>query len=179
MASDSMDIKKDLCNYLQVVASGNFATSGPLSNANNPGLFVKGIGKVGLPLSDRDAADLSRASHEAPFGKGNATFVDLKVRKTWELNSNQFELRNPAWPATLQEVVEKVAEELGVVDGASSVRAEMHKLLLYEPGAFFDKHREYATTIFTCSFAKYWQYRESSWDVRHSRDCTTFGAHRW
>ena len=148
MACDSLAIQKDLCNYLQVIDSGKFATSGPLPNANNPGLFVKGVGKVGLPLSERDAADLSRASHEAPFGKGSETFVDPTVRKTWELNPNQFELRNRAWPSTLHEVVGKLAQELGVVDGASSIRAEVHKLLLYEPGAFFDKHREYAASRF-------------------------------
>ena len=148
MAIDSLDIKEDLCNYLQVIGSGKFATSGPLANASNPGLFVKGIGKVGLPLSERDAADIGRASHEAPFGKGSETFVDATVRKTWELNPNQFELRNPAWLSTLHEVVGKVAQELGVVDGASSIRAELHKLLLYERGAFFDKHREYATNLF-------------------------------
>ena len=148
MTSDRLDIKEDLCNYLQVIDSGNFAASGPVTNARNPGLFVQGIGKIGLPLSDRDAADLCRVGHEAPFGKGSETFVDPTVRKTWELNPNQFELRNPAWPLTLQEVVTKVAEELGVIDGAFGIRAELHKLLLYEPGAFFDKHREYAAGHF-------------------------------
>lgn len=147
MADDSLQIREDLCNYLQVIDSGKFATSGPLINASNPGLFVKGLGKVGLPLSERDAADLSRESHEAPFGKGSETFVYETVRKTWELNPCQFELRNPAWPSTLHEAVGKVAQELGVLNGASSIRAELHKLLLYEPGAFFDKHREYAASL--------------------------------
>ena len=144
MASDSQVIKEDLCNYLQVIDGGKFATSGPLPHVNNPGLFIEGVGKVGLPLSDRDAADIGRASHKAPFGKGSKTFVDQTVRKTWELNPDQLELRNPAWEYTLQGVVEKVAQELGILDGASLLRAELHKLLLYEPGAFFDKHREYA-----------------------------------
>lgn len=147
MANDSLDVREDLCMCLQVIDSGKFATSGPMTTASNPGLFVEGIGKVGLPLSDRDAADLSRISHEAPFGKGSETFVDLNVRKTWELNPHQFKLRNPAWPSTLQNVVAKVAQDLGVVDGASSVRAELHKMLLYEPGAFFEKHREYAASL--------------------------------
>lgn len=79
MEPDWVDVKGDLCNYLQVIDSGQFAISRPLANANNPGLFIEGIGKVGLPLSDRDAADLSRTSHEAPFGKGSETFVDPTV----------------------------------------------------------------------------------------------------
>ena len=80
MTSDWLDIKEDLCNYLQVIDSGNFAASGPVTNARNPGLFVQGIGKIGLPLSDRDAADLCRVGHEAPFGKGSETFVDPYAR---------------------------------------------------------------------------------------------------
>ena len=146
MAIESLDIKEDLCKYLRVIDSGKFATSGPVTTASNPGLFVEGIGKVGLPLSDRDAADLSRISHEAPFGKGSETFVDLNVRKTWELNPNQFKLRNPAWPSTLRDIIAKVAQDLGILDGVSSVRAELHKLLLYEPGAFFEKHKEYVAS---------------------------------
>ena len=144
---------EDLYNYLCLIDrdSGNFATSGPLTNASSPGLFVHGIGKIGLPLSDRDAVALSRVSHEAPFGKGSETFVDSTVRKTWELNPDQFELRNPAWQSTLNIVIDKVAEDLGVVDGASSIRAELHKLLLYSPGAFFDKHREYVASHALCS----------------------------
>ncbi len=147
-ASDEMDIKGDLLDCLEVIDSGNWATSGPLSNANNPGLFVKGIGKIGLPLSDRDAGEFCRVSHEAPpgKGKGRGTSVDPAVRKTWELAPKQFELRNPAWRTTVDEVVGRVAQDLGVVGGGFGVRAQMHKLLLYGPGAFIDKHRKYAAS---------------------------------
>lgn len=41
MSSDWLDTKEDLCNYLLDVDSGNFAVSGPVINARNPGLFVK------------------------------------------------------------------------------------------------------------------------------------------
>ena len=153
-ASDEMDIKGDLLDCLEVIDSGNWATSGPLSNANNPGLFVNGIGKIGLPLSDRDAVELCRVSHEAPpgkgkgkgKGKGSETSVDPTVRKTWELRPKQFEMRNPAWRTTVDEIVRSVAQELGVVGGAFGVRAEMGRLLLYGPGAFMDKHRKYAAS---------------------------------
>lgn len=142
MTHDWRDVKDDLCAYLQVIDKGTFATSGLLPNASNPGLFVHGIGKIGLPLPERDATEIARVSHEAPFGKGSKTFVDPTVRRTWELNPSQFELQNPAWTSTLHEAVNRIAEELGVMNATSSIRAELHKLLLYEPGAFFDKHRE-------------------------------------
>lgn len=68
---------------------------------------------------------------------------------------HQFELRNSAWSSTLREVVGKVAQKPGFVDGASSIRAELHKLLFYGPCAFFDKHREYAAIIFLFYFCEY------------------------
>ncbi|KAM0798273.1 hypothetical protein BDR22DRAFT_891578 [Usnea florida] len=110
MADESLDIKEELCKYHRVIDSGKFAAPGPKSTASNPALFVAGIEKVGLSLSDRDAADPSRISYESPFGKGNETFVDLN--------------------------------DLGVIDGAPSVRAELYKRLLYELGALFEKHRD-------------------------------------
>ncbi|KAL8673255.1 MAG: hypothetical protein Q9168_002332 [Polycauliona sp. 1 TL-2023] len=142
MTEHAQDVNEALRKCLQVIGEGNFATSGLLPNAINPGLFVHGVGKVGLPLTDRDAEALTAAAHRAPFGKGTQTFVDSAVRKTWELNPDQFELRNPAWRTTLQDAVSRVAKDLAVVGGSSAVRPELHKLLLYEPGAFFDKHKD-------------------------------------
>lgn len=78
MAEDSEDVKARLRECLEVIGGGHFATSGLLPNANNPGLFVHNLGKVGLPLSDRDAGDIARVAHEAPFGKGSETFVDRR-----------------------------------------------------------------------------------------------------
>ena len=127
-------------------ADATFAISGSISNAANPGLFVKGLGGIGLPLSEHDAQRLAGSCHQAPFGKGSETVIDTSVRNTWELNSTQFELQNPAWPETLNEIVTKTADGLGIVLGAASIRAELYKLLLYEEGAFFDRHREYVSS---------------------------------
>ena len=135
---DAVHIKENLKDYLEVISNGSFATSGTLSNAANPGIFFEVLGKIGLPLSEIDASEICRINHEFPLGKGTKTFVDTTVRKTWELNPSQFQLRNPSWQSTLQDAVGKVAKELGVLEGAESIQAELHKLLLYEPGAFFD-----------------------------------------
>ncbi|KAK5149252.1 hypothetical protein LTR04_007275 [Oleoguttula sp. CCFEE 6159] len=105
-----------------------------------PGLYIEGIGIVGLPLGERDAKAIIQASHQAPFGKGNETLVDVTVRKTWELNADQFQLRNPAWSKFLQKILDNTAEALGV--HVSGLRAELYKLLLYEEGAMFKLHQE-------------------------------------
>ncbi|KAI4233530.1 MAG: hypothetical protein LQ349_004358 [Xanthoria aureola] len=135
-------IKEEIGNYLEAIGDGFFATSGVIPIAMNPGLSLKGLGRVGLPLSERDANDIAKISREAPFGKGTKKLVDKSVRNTWEIDPTQVEFRNPQWQKTLQYAVSKTVEQLGVLGGQSSVRADLHKLLLYEEGGFFKTHRD-------------------------------------
>ncbi|KAI9836172.1 MAG: hypothetical protein M1837_003435 [Sclerophora amabilis] len=136
-------ILKSLSTVKAKSAYGSFAFSETLPYAVNPGLDINGIGAIGLPLSERDATTITKACHKAPFGKGGDTIVDPLVRNTWELNADQFELKNPAWGGFLQKVVEKTGKELGVAGGGRGIRAELYKLLLYEEGAMFKPHQEY------------------------------------
>ncbi|KAL8884709.1 MAG: hypothetical protein Q9215_007305 [Flavoplaca cf. flavocitrina] len=94
------EIKEEIDKYLEAIGDGFFATSGAIPMAVNPGLSIKGLGKVGLPLSNRDAKDLVKYA------------------------------------------VSKTVEQLGVLGGEPSVRADLHKLLLYEEGGFFKTHRD-------------------------------------
>ncbi|KAI9744730.1 MAG: hypothetical protein M1818_001655 [Claussenomyces sp. TS43310] len=119
---------------------GSFAVSGSPRQCANPGVFVNGVGSIGLPLSDRDARALVEASHEAPFGKGSETIVDVNVRKTWELNADAFELQNPAWPAELATMLQDVLQRMGIPK--LGVKAELYKMLLYEEGAMFKPHQD-------------------------------------
>ena len=80
---------------------GHFAKSGRLPNAVNPGLDIHGLGMIGLPLSEREAVELSKVCYQAPFGKGSETIVDTTVRNTLELDEDQFELQNPEWQGIL------------------------------------------------------------------------------
>lgn len=72
-----------------------FATSSALPPAVNPDLYIHGLGSIGLPLSDQDALEIRKVCHCAPFGQGSETIFDTGVRNTWELNTDEFELRNP------------------------------------------------------------------------------------
>ena len=62
----------------------------------------------GSPISalravlEREAVKLTKAYHQAPFGKGGKTIVDTDMKNTWELSADQFELQNPAWQITLE-----------------------------------------------------------------------------
>ena len=142
---DSQDIKDQLLELLHAIQkheTGSFATSGSLPHSANPGLYVHGLGLIGLPLSERLAVELAGICHQAPFGKGRKTVVDTTVRKTWELNPSLFEIRNPAWQECVKTAVQSVGKELGIVGGMSSISAQLYKMLLYEKGAFFERHTE-------------------------------------
>jgi hypothetical protein len=134
---------KDLDECLTNIQSdGSFALFEALNNAPNPGLYIKGSGTIGLPLSDHDAQAIISASHEAPFGKGEETIVDTGVRKTWEVSPGEFELKNPAWQPFIESIVAKVSAGLGVDAAGKGVAAQLYKLLLYEEGAMFKPHQE-------------------------------------
>lgn len=125
-----------------VKAAGSFAAQFHSSLYPNPGLYIKGIGLVGLPLSTKDAKAIIRCSKQAPFGRGDETVVDISVRRTWELDTSKFEIRNPAWVEYLSDLKSKAIDALGVSASPSDIRAEPYKLLLYEKDAFFKAHRD-------------------------------------
>lgn len=127
-----------------IEAKGDFASFGALEHIVDPGIHIKasdGIDHaIKIPLNEQGARALSGASHHAPFGKGSETIVDTSIRRTWELNADQFELRNPEWQQYLDGIIAKVSKDLGVSSGTGGLRAELYKMLLYEKGAMFKAH---------------------------------------
>jgi hypothetical protein len=117
---------------------GTFASSRTYKQYPNPRISIN-LGLIGLPLSTRDAKAIAGKCKQAPFGKGDQTFVDETVRKTWELDSNEFSCSNPEWNSYLEELAGQKMQDLGVqIVG----HAQPYKLLLYEEGAFFKAHRD-------------------------------------
>jgi 2-oxoglutarate-Fe(II)-dependent oxygenase superfamily protein len=103
------------------------------------GLDVKGIGPIGVPVTSADAKRIIGKAIQAPYGRGEATIVDTDVRRVWQLEPTQFALRNTAWSEALAGVVDTVRRDFGI---RSKVAAELYKLLVYEKGSFFKRHRD-------------------------------------
>lgn len=81
--------------------------------------------------------------------KAEETIIDTSVRKTWELNSDQFELRNPQWTSYINDITARAISELGFIsNNVDAVQAELYKLLIYEKGAMFKLHKEYVCLQF-------------------------------
>lgn len=130
--------KDDLETCLDTIESaGDFAGSKSYSAFVNPGLEVSGS-PIPLPLTLRDAQTLRSSCRQAPYGKGEATLVDESVRKTWELGCDQFSLGNPDWHEFIDTLLRDVVHPLGM----TNIRADPYKLLLYEEGSFFKKHKD-------------------------------------
>ncbi|KAI4284767.1 MAG: hypothetical protein L6R38_001167 [Xanthoria sp. 2 TBL-2021] len=122
--SDVDDLKLSLEETLSSFKTfGSFATSGK------------------VPGDVSTAKQIIEVCHKAPFGKGSETIIDENVRKTWELNPDQFGLLDPTWPTIVARLLNTISKELGC-DRDVPVRANLYKLLLYEEGTHFRPHKD-------------------------------------
>lgn len=74
---------------------GEMACFVVLPDPVNPGLFVEGLGTIGLPLSARDAFRIIKSSNIGPPNVSESTNTSNDV--ICEISSDSFKLRNPAW----------------------------------------------------------------------------------
>ncbi len=127
---------------LQILESGgksaDFAVSGSFSVVL-PGLDVKGVGPVGLPVNPSVARELIEHADQAPYGQGEQTIVDTKVRRVWQIDPQEIKIGNPDWDLQMAALVATVAHELGIM---REVTYDFYKLLVYEKGCFFKPHRD-------------------------------------
>lgn len=79
-------------------------------------------------------------SEQAPFGRGEDTVTDNSVRNCWQIDASQFEISNPMWDVAMKNLADLIAAELGLYD--CEVIFEPYKLLTYETGSFFVRHRD-------------------------------------
>lgn len=132
-------ITDQLFNALQnVQRPGNFYAAGTL-DVFPPHLVVEGVGRIALPLLSLQAEQLVAVAEHAPYGRGQETIVDTKVRRTWQIDANRVTLSGKHWQENLDVIVNRAAIGLGV---SGEVRAELYKLLVYDAGSFFISHRD-------------------------------------
>lgn len=134
------DIKTELLAILsELKGSGKFATTGK-EGFIIPGIEIDEIGEVSFPLNEKQAKEIIRIAHKAPFGMGSSTIIDESVRKTWEIDAGNFRISNPSWTKLLDRIIKKTKENLGLED--YHIEANTYKLLVYEEGGFFLPHKD-------------------------------------
>jgi hypothetical protein len=118
--------------------SAKFLVTGRLPILD-PGLEVEGLGHIPVPLGRGAAKKLIATCQLAPYGKGEQTLVNTQVRKTFELDPRKFVLSDE-WSSAIEQVTRGVAASLGLP--VDRLEARLYKLLVYEKGGFFLRHRD-------------------------------------
>lgn len=88
----------------------------------NPCLNIAGLGSIGLPLSDRDAASIKafeRASYDGDI---------------WSINANHISFENPRWEKDVSSLTSIIYRRLGINLGTDPPNYRLDRLLLLGPG---------------------------------------------
>lgn len=105
-----------------------------------PKLEVDGVGVVSFPIVDLQVRQIIEQAERAPYGRGEKTILDTSVRKVWQLAPSKIHLSGRSWEGSFRSIVDQVADGLGCEK--DNVSAELYKLLVYDPSAFFAPHRD-------------------------------------
>jgi hypothetical protein len=119
--------------------AGTFSASGKLDPVF-PGLIIKNVGEISLPLSENQAEKIIQQCEQAPFGRGEETIVDTNVRNVWQISPETLEFTNPQWDLVIANACKDVAKQLGLSD--CKINFELYKVLVYAKGSFFQEHRD-------------------------------------
>ncbi len=133
------DLSLALASILQsVLRPGDFHATGRL-DIFTPQLEVTGVGPVALPLLPAQAEQLVAVAEHAPYGRGTDTLIDTRVRRTWQIGADRVHIGGRHWAQSLATIVARSATGLGVLE---PVAAELYKMLIYDAGSFFVRHRD-------------------------------------
>lgn len=107
-------------------------------DADHLQLVIEGIGHVQLPVHAEQARQLSLLGQPARFGRGEETLTDLQVRDTWEIPKSLLRIE---WSDAFRVLLDAMRDELRLAPRCR-LTADLHSMLLYEPGQFFVAHQD-------------------------------------
>lgn len=121
----------------KIPLESKFAVHATLKDAPNPHLYIKGVGFIGLPLSERDIKKIIFASNQSAASQPGAPDCPQPASTTvWELPNILWRPQNPAWKENTESILRKSMKGLGL--NPSKIRSlDMlrHSLILYAPGS--------------------------------------------
>lgn len=123
-----------------VPSAGLFAAR-RTGSAENLALEVAGVGPIGLPVTPTQARRLCEVARPARYGLREHTLLDANVRDTWEVPRDRVTVDERRWRETLLPVLNTLRSELGLAPDCE-LSAELHSMLVYEPGQFFRRHQD-------------------------------------
>ncbi|XP_063693304.1 uncharacterized protein LOC134825097 [Bolinopsis microptera] len=123
--------------------SGDFATSGLLSDAelpNIPLIEVNGYGLLSFPLNDTTFQCLKPLYKQTSCGKGEETLA-VKGRNSYQLEPTQFEIKNETFTNQINLLIQnKIKSGLGLA--GATIYGKICKLIIYEKGSKSEEHKD-------------------------------------
>ena len=111
------------------------------ASINKLHIEIKGFGQLKLPFTARKAKTLIKHAKPAKFGWRDQTLLDKTVRNAWEISKSNIKIDTSLWNEELKSVLSILKKDLGLPDSAT-LKANLHNLLIYEPGQFFSPHQD-------------------------------------
>lgn len=126
-------IQYALGKILAKVHDHPFATCGFMGCNTLPGIFIHGLGGIGLPLSKQDAVAIGNLDQSASIDVGIIS-PKTSPSEALVLARDRFEQRNDLWQSGVEDTVNQVALELGLqAGGRGPLRPELSALCLRTP----------------------------------------------
>lgn len=124
----------------QLEAQGSFSTR-KTSIAEDLNIEIKSIGSLRFPLKPGVVKRMITIATPATFGWRDKTCLDSAVRNVWKIPKSRVKIDKRRWNKTFNPIMERLKTELGLPE-QSSLRAQLHEMLIYAPGQFFRPHQD-------------------------------------
>ncbi len=102
---------------------------------------IKDVGDLRLPLKPRLIKSLIKQSKPAKYGLKEKTLLDKSVRDVWEIPKGRVKINQRQWKKPFDATLLELKTSLGLSE-QSTLKAELHNLIIYEPGQFFKPHQD-------------------------------------
>ncbi len=123
-----------------IQGGGSFATK-RTAPAKDLDVEVKGVGPLRFPVTAAQAKELRLIARPAKYGDGERTVLDRRVRDTWEVPLSRVRIDQRRWNLTLRPMLDAIRDDLAL-PATSTLTAQLHSMLVYEPGQFFAPHQD-------------------------------------
>lgn len=126
---------------LRSLRSGGSFSTRRTAPIHDLAIEVTGVGELGLPVTAAQAKQLRLVARPAKYGHRDRTILDRQVRDTWEVPRSRARIDKRRWNRTLRPMLDTIRDDLGL-PSERSLDAQLHSMLLYEPGQFFAAHQD-------------------------------------
>ena len=165
-------------NGIAVLLEAEQRASPWTSGESEAGPAIEVEGRVlGAPPSADDIEHLVARATPAPYGRGEETVLDPKVRQALQVEARHVRLGGPRWVRLREAMLGMVAEEMGLDDAKLDLVAL--KLLVYRPGGHFQAHADTEKTpgmVASAALVAPGAYRGGTLVIEHAGERLKVGA---